>query len=368
MRRRGTVRLDGKTWRLQLRVKNVEGQTSWKSISLGTKSELPSKAAARAAADRYLDHTDPRELDPGVVMDWSRWCDRFIEYHLGMQARATRRTKGSIIDTHLRPAFAGLLHEIDRDRIQDFIVAQRKTGAAPSTINARCATLRRMLRAAAEEGLAITPPTFNQIDLPKDEEVTDVVREKAFKQDEFERIVEASTLRDATAYSLGRYLGLRGSEIVGLTWALIDLTTGAVTIRQQALDGVLRPLKSKGSAAVLQAPEALLARLKVYRATFGGTYDGYLFPDDEGRPETSRALRERLQATLASLGIPKRGLHGLRHLCALAMAEAGVNPETLRRAMRHSSLEVTALYLSVSAEDIAAGLVRGARRLGYEAE
>lgn len=359
-RQRGAVKLDGRVWRLQLRVRHPDGRRTWTSVRLGTKSELPSKAAARAAADRYLDRTDPRTLNPGTSMDWSKWCDRFIDYHLGMQARGTRRTKGSIIEVHLREAFAGPLHEIDRARVQAFIVAQYKSGAAASTIAARFAVLRRMLRAAAEEGLAVTPPTLGQLDLPKDEEVAGVVREKAFSQDEFERIVAHSTQRDATAYALGRYLGLRGSEICGLSWALIDLATGVVTVRQQALDGVLRPLKSKGSAAVLQAPPELLERLRAYRATFDAGDDGFLFPDAEGRPETSQALRERLHATLDTLGLRRRGLHGFRHACALGMASAGVNPETLRRAMRHSSLRVTALYLSVSAEDIAAGLVRGA--------
>ena len=359
-RQRGAVKLDGRVWRLQLRARHPDGRKSWKSVRLGTKAELPSKASARAAADRYLDHTDPRTLAPGTSMEWSKWCDRFIDYHLGMQARGTRRTKGSIIDVHLRQAFAGPLHEIDRARVQDFIVAQHKSGAAASTIAARFAVLRRMLRAAAEEGLAVTPPTLAQLELPKDEEVAGVVRDKAFTQDEFDRIVALSTVRDATAYALGRYIGLRGSEICGLTWALIDLTAGTVTVRQQALDGMLRPLKSKGSAAVMQAPPELLEHLQAYRATFDAGYDGFLFPDAEGRPETSQALRERLHATLDTLGIRRRGLHGLRHQCALAMAAAGVNPETLRRAMRHSSLRVTALYLSVSAEDIAAGLQRGA--------
>lgn len=360
MKQRGAVKLDGKVWRLQLRVRKPEGGFRWSSIRLGTKAELPSKAAARAAADRYLNHTDTRAIEPGASMEWSAWCDRFIDYYLGFQAKATRRTKGSIIEAHLRQAFEGPVHEIDKARIQAFLVAQRNSGAAPTTVNARFATLRRMLRAAAKEGLAVTPPTLSQLDLPKQEEVTGEVRKKAFTQDEFDRILAASTLQDATAYALGRYLGLRGSEIVGLEWSLIDLSTGAVTIRQQALDGVRRPLKSKGSAAVLQAPVELLERLREYRETFEPGYDGFLFTDAAMRAQTAQVLRERLHATLATLGIPRRGLHGLRHLCALSMAAAGVNPETIRRAMRHSSLEVTALYLTVSAEDIAAGLVRGA--------
>ncbi len=369
MRQRGSLKLRHNNWSLQLRSKDADGVVHWKSIRLGSKTEFPTKAAARRAADRYLDHADPKELNPGETMAWSKWCDRFIDYHLGMQAKGTRTTKGSIIEAHLRHAFEGPLHKIDRARVQDWVVVQRKSGAAAATIAARIATLRRMLRVAAAEGLAVTPFTLDQLELPKDEEISQAVLRKAFTHDEFLQIRHASTQRDATAYALGRYVGLRGSEVCGLSWDLINLGTGAITVRQQALDGQLRPLKSKGSAQVLQAPVMLLNQLRTYRESWGACPNPgrFLFADTAGRPETSQALRKRLHATLERLGIRRRGLHGFRHLCAIAMAEAGVNPETIRRAMRHSSLRITALYLTVSPEDISAGLATGAGGLSIRA-
>ena len=128
------------------------------------------------------------------------------------------------------------------------------------------------------------------------------------------------------------------------------------------LDGEVRPFKTKGSAAVLQAPPGLLAALNEYAATYPDQCDGFLFKGRDGHPETSQELRERLHGYLDRLGIRQRGLHGFRHACALGMADQGVNPEVIRRAMRHSSLRVTAIYLSAAPEDIAAGLARGARR------
>lgn len=362
MRQRGSLKLRHNTWSLQLRSKDADGIVRWKSIRLGSKTEFPTKSAARRAADRYLDHADPKELNPGETMSWSKWCDRYIDYHLGNQARGTRATKGSIIEAHLRHAFEGPVHKIDLTRIRDFIVDQRKSGAAAATIDARFRTLRRMLRVAAEEGLAVTPPTLQQLDLPTNDTISQAVLQKAFTHAEFLQILGHSITSDATAYALGRYAGLRGSEICGLSWDLINLDTGAITVRQQALDGVLRPLKTKGSAQVLQAPPELLKQLRLYRETWGAFPNpgGFLFADAAGRPETSQALRERLHVTLESQGIRRRGLHGFRHLCAIAMAEAGVNPETIRRAMRHSSLRITALYLTVSPEDISAGLATGA--------
>lgn len=363
MRQRGTLRLDHRTWRLKIRRKDESGVLSQTWVRLGTTDELPTRAAARRAADRYLDTVDPRELNPGTPMRWMDYCDRYVDRWLAMHAQGTRATQESIISSHLRSAFGDCaVHEITPDRVQDFIVEQRKAEVAPSTIGARFAVLRRMLRQAIVEGLAARPPSSSVVTLPKDEAVNAIVRQKAFTNAECERIFGGAARRDTLAFALGRYLGLRASEILGLAWPLVDLEAGTVHVRQQALDGEIRPLKTKGSVALLQAPAEILWRLKDYRQWWEPNAGEYLFADAEGRPETAQALRERLHDLLDALGIRRRGLHGFRHACALGMADAGCSPEVIRRAMRHSSLRVTAIYLSASAEDIAAGLARGARR------
>lgn len=363
MRQRGTLRLDHRTWRLKIRRKDEAGAMSQTWVRLGTTDELPTRAAARRAADRYLDTVDPRELNPGTAMRWMDYCDRYVDRWLAMHAQGTRATQESIISSHLRSAFGDCaVHEITPDRVQDFIVEQRKAEAAPSTIGARFAVLRRMLRQAIIEGLAARPPSSSVVTLPKDEAVNAIVRQKAFTNLECERIFAAATAEDRTAFALGRYAGLRASEILGLTWSLVNLEAGTVHVRQQALDGEIRPLKTKGSVALLQAPPELLEQLRTYWDGCGRPDLGFLFDDDAERPQTAQALRERLHLLLDSLGIRRRGLHGFRHACALGMADAGCSPEVIRRAMRHSSLRVTAIYLSAAPEDIAAGLARGARR------
>lgn len=360
---KGSLRLDHRTWRLKIRRRDVDGRRRFQWVRLGTVDEIPTRTAARRAADRYLERLSPRVLNAGTTLDWSAWCDRYVDQVLAMHASGTRNTQASIIDRHLRQAFKGPVHAIGPAEVQAFIVEQRRAGVAASTITSRFAVLRRMLRQAEAEGLAARPPTARSVKLPKDEQMHAVVKTRAFTDEECARIFDAATASDRTAFMLARYLGLRGSEILGLTWSLIDLETGAVTVRQQALDGEARPLKTKGSAAVLQAPPELLEQLRFYHLEVGAPAGGFLFPaKGPERADTARELRARLQLLLGSLGIRRRGLHGFRHACALGMAAAGCNPEVIRRAMRHSSLRVTAIYLSAAPEDIAAALARGATR------
>lgn len=365
MRQRGSLRLRRKTWLLRLRRVDETGTLRWKDVRIGSKDELPTKHAARRAADRYLERINPRVLHAGTPMEWGAWCDAYLARKLALKSKGTRDTQSSIIECHLRPAFADLqLHEIDRARIEAFVLDQANSGAAPSTAKKRFGVLRRMMRAAAEAGLACTPPTLRDIEMPAAIAVSSEVRQKAFSEAECQTIFDDAVGSDRTAFMLGRYLGLRGSEICGLTWAHVDTIGGAISVRQQALDGHVRPLKTKGSEAVLQAPPVLLEQLRDYWAEWQDRPNtgGFLFADATGRPQTSQELRTRLHLLLDARGLRRRGLHGFRHACALAMADAGVNPEAIRRAMRHSSLRVTAIYLRVSAEDIAAGLARGARR------
>jgi integrase len=140
----------------------------------------------------------------------------------------------------------------------------------------------------------------------------------------------------------------------------VDLGAGRLEVRQQAQAGQLRPLKAASAAATLRVPPPLVARLNAWRALWAPNPAGLLFADELGAPLDDDVLRRALRRLLDRLGIRRRGLHGFRHTCALAMADAGCNPEAMRRAMRHASLRTTAIYLTAAPEDIAAALEAGA--------
>lgn len=76
---KGSLRLDHRTWRLKLRRTDSAGTRGFRWVRLGSLEEIPTRAAARRAADRYLERLDPRELHAGTVLDWDQWCDRYID-------------------------------------------------------------------------------------------------------------------------------------------------------------------------------------------------------------------------------------------------------------------------------------------------
>jgi hypothetical protein len=143
---RGPLRLAQRTWRQKRRSRGPDGQTRRVWVRLGTKDELPTRAAARRSADRYLERIDPRQLNAGSEIDWSAWCDAYLERHLARQTAGTIATQTSIIETHLRHAFTGPVHKIDRATVDRWVTSQTGSGAANATIGSRFAVLRRILR------------------------------------------------------------------------------------------------------------------------------------------------------------------------------------------------------------------------------
>lgn len=364
MRSAGHVRREGGSWRLYYHASPAPGQRRRQmSVRLGDVHELPSATAARRAADRLLERIEPRHLHAGSVIAWPTWCEIYEARYLTLLSRGSRATRASIICRHLvaAPSLAGLpLHRIDESAVQDFILDQHAAGAAASSVRARFALLRVMLRTAAAAGLAVNPPRADRMRFPKDETAPHSIKARAFTSFECARILAAAEDPLRTAIAVARYAGLRAGELCGLAWSAIDLASGHLEVRQQALGGELRPLKSKCSRATLRAPTPLLARLNAYRVNWTPNPAGLLFADVDGVPLDTDVLRRELHRLLGRLGIPRRGLHGFRHSCAIAMANAGANPEAMRRAMRHSNIRTTSVYLSTAPEDVAAALAAAA--------
>lgn len=364
----GHLRLDGRVWRLLVRVASQPGQPRIRrSFRLGTTVELPTKTAARRAADRLLQKVAPRELNAGSLVTWEQWCLIYLERHLVLLSKGTQDTRRSIICKHLltAPSLAGkAVHEILPADAQDFVTDQTRDGVAPSTVKARFAVLRRLLRAADAAGLTATPPSGNKTTFPRDLVVSSTVRSKAFSPDEVDRILAAAPEPLRTICALCRYAGLRASEALGLRWSAIDLDAAHLEVREQALCGQLRPLKSSSSRAHLPIPALLLAALRAHQAAWVPNDRGLLFAMDDGSPLIAAEIRTQLHELLRTLGIPRRGLHGFRHACALALAGASINPEVIRLAMRHSTLRTTAIYLSATSGDVSLALETASRGAG----
>jgi integrase len=185
--------------------------------------------------------------------------------------------------------------------------------------------------------------------------VTDDCRVRSFTRTEALQFLEAAEKHRLYAlWAVALAMGLRRGEALGLAWSDVDLEQGRLTIRQalHRVDGQLRldQVKTEASVAVLPIPAPLVTILRVHRKrqfeerfaagpqwrdtgrVFTTAHGGYLEP---------RNVNRMFHRLCEIANVPQLRVHDLRHSCATLLFTMGVQPATVQRILRHSSITVT---------------------------
>jgi integrase len=80
--------------------------------------------------------------------------------------------------------------------------------------------------------------------------------------------------------------------------------------------------------------------------------DGLVFTRDDGEGLRPKRVSSAFTATTDRIGLPRIGVHGLRHSYATTALRAGVSPEVVSKRLGHSSVVITlGLYAHVFEQD-----------------
>lgn len=151
--------------------------------------------------------------------------------------------------------------------------------------------------------------------------------------------------RDANAFRLLFYTGLRLGEVLTLRWADVDLTDRLLLVRRGLSAGVETTPKGRRHRYVpLPTPAtATLARL-ANRDEFTSR-DDYVLCNRWGRRLDPSALRRRYKRGCQAAGLRPVKLHGLRHAAGSLIARTN-DAVFVRDFLGHSKLATTDRYLS----------------------
>jgi integrase len=130
--------------------------------------------------------------------------------------------------------------------------------------------------------------------------------------------------RDGLMILMAYRHGLRVSELVGLRWPQVDLTTAWLTVHR--LKG------STGSTHGIPGDELRELR-KLRRAQAEGSQ--YIFASEHGVPMTADGFRRMLQRAAESCGLPGLHPHMLRHSCGFALADRGKDVREIQDYLGH---------------------------------
>lgn len=221
---------------------------------------------------------------------------------------------------------------------------------SPRSVNLTVTLLRAALETAVRDGQLARNPAAYVEHVPQAR-----TERRTWTTDDVRRFLEvAGRDRLAAAWRLS-LLGLRRGEVLGLTWADVDLGAATLTVRQARTmvaghGDVLGPPKSARSrrtlpldAGTVAALGSLRRRQREERLAAGEAYreSGYVVVDELGEPVRGDWFSDRFGRLSREAGVPAIRLHDARHSCLTLLHLAGVPTAVVSAWAGHSSAAFT---------------------------
>ena len=163
-----------------------------------------------------------------------------------------------------------------------------------------------------------------------------------------------------TIVALALFSGLRKGEIAALRWN--DITLMHVEVDEAVYRGKLGSPKSRKSRRRVAIGRGLSEVLEAWRkqAKFTGA-DDFVFGIRTNSPiDLHNVIARHIKPTCVKLGLPLVSWHDFRHTYTTWARRAGVNAETMRDQLGHSSVKITLdIYSHLDDREKDAALIEG---------
>lgn len=331
---------DKQQWRWRCRVRLPRSGTTVRLS--GTPTQNTKRAAEqdeRVAIARAIEHDIHPALAIPPAPTLADFAPTFVDWCAGNCAGTTATNRARAMVCLCGPLGSLRLDEIDAAAIERYRAHARAQGFAPSSINAHTSTLRKALALARELGQLHTQHTAIRALKIADGEAY------YLPPPELERVFAASAgdHEHAAMVRTAARCGLRRGELLGLRPRDIDAAHAQLHVRQQVINGEIRPPKGGRVRTIPLLPDvaAALAKLDMSGAL--------VWPGRGGLGALSiETVRSRLRATFSAAGISspgqRIGWHTLRHTFASHLVQRGCPLQVVQVLLGHSQITTTMRY------------------------
>jgi integrase len=350
---RGSIVRRGRSWIAVYRTR--EGKQKWATFH--------SKAEANKHLNEVLKLIQEDRFVDARPEPFRAYVERWLKRRAETVKPNTWSTYNTAFKKWLLPAFADFdMRDVTREQVRAFayrmIQAHHLSGKSIQTI---LILLSDLFDSAIDDQVAQTNPAHRlNVDLPNDSKERHVPEPEdvsaTFKQLGADPIVQVFLATAAMT-------GLRKGEVLGLWWTDIDWRKGTIRVERSLTRankddcGSFRniewhysttlatvPPKSKTSKRLVNMPAPLEELLKQLRALTRNDSPFVFQQNAEGAPLDPDLLYDVLHDAQARAGVKRFGFHGLRHLYASRLQEAGASPAHTRDRLGHSSIAMTNRY------------------------
>ncbi|MCD8197787.1 MAG: site-specific integrase [Lachnospiraceae bacterium] len=300
---------------------------------------------------RYrLEHGLFVQKDKITYSEWfAIWMD---EYKANKVKAGTLVTYNVIYNEHIKPVFgAKQVFEIRGDHVQRLLNNMVKQGLSTSAIDLVTVILNSSLKQAVKNGLIERNPV-EQTEKPRGVDSKSHIALTKEQQALFMEFAKESYLYNF--YTVMLRTGMRCGEMQGLKYSDIDKAKQVVHIQRtlKSITGkgyVEDNPKTKTSKRDIPLTADTIKILEDQRKFWKFKVEPinrYLFCNEYGEPLSRSRIQHELnnivkRITEAGYDFPRITSHVLRHTFATRAIEAGMQPQTLKTILGHSSLSMT---------------------------
>lgn len=276
---------------------------------------------------------------------WSTLAKAIEEYLDGARLRAstTALYRHNLGRPELRAIRARKVAAVSIDDLAKIVRQLEAKGLAGSTIRNVLVALSSVFTLAVRRGWAPTNPVrgLTRSERPK----TRKRPHRTLSADEIRAVLNNAGER-RTLIALAVFAGLRQSELLGLTWADLDLDDARLTVRTQLERGTRARVETKTVEAVRQVPlpSFLVKMLRAHRLASAYSLDAHaVFVSAVGGPLDHRNVVRAWHVIRAAAGLaaPAPRFHDLRHTAASLWISEGADIVYVSRVLGHSSPSIT---------------------------
>ncbi len=211
-------------------------------------------------------------------------------------------------------------------------------GLKPATVTVHLAAARTLYAALRWCG-ATTADPFRDVRTPVDR-TPQWEKRTPYSADEMQALLAHAEGVERLIVLLAGHGGLRAQEVVSLRWGDLTLAEGTLLVRAGKGGKQRRVALSQSTITALQAARA--------------AQDGPPKASDYVMPFSTKTARVRMYALCDRAGVPRRGLHALRHTAGTRLHRETGSLETVARHLGHQSVDTAAVYAKWSDESLRA--------------
>lgn len=325
----------------------------------------PTTFSTRGDASRYLARIQS-DLERGHWYDqrlgkvtFGEWVDRWLASNPSKRSTTLARDT-TVLRTHALPLLAERPMASIMPGDIKVLVDEMASKLAPDTVRTNLAVVRAVFNAAVDADVLMRSPVRavrTAKAVPRDR--------PTLTMEEILRLADVIDDRYRALVLVGAILGLRWSEAIGLRVIDVDFLRRTLTVSQtiSEVEGRLNvaPTKSRKSRRTMSVPQFIGDELAQHSARFGRSGGDLLFVGAKGAPlRRSFAARAFAPAVAAAAIDDRITFHGLRHVAASLMVEAGVHPRVIQQRLGHAtarlSMELYAHVPDASDREVARSL------------